>query len=1396
MPQHYLQGALSDLDAFLDEYDPDKKKGKDFGTWYADIARKTGINPDPDHPEHHYDYRAAYREGAEPQLGEDGQYHWPSKFKADDHPNRFVGGVDTRDQKSQPAVDQILNAIAHAEGTRGDYRARGGSGEYGKYQFMPETWNDWSQRYLGEVKDPTPENQDAVARSRVQDLLNKGHTAEQIASMWNSGSPDWEGKRGVNQHGIRYDVPAYVEKFREGLGAGGEEFDADSFLDQFEGEEGDEIDAFLNQQDQKEEMAETVKRAQLGLDQEDKTADMLRVAGAMAGGALAFIPAGLAGIHKIMETSHAGETDLQAASDAVENVLGIPMQLLSTSEQERALEMLTYPFQKIHESSRWWGDKMEKATGSPDAGALIATALEAATYLGLPALKAKLTGSIKARNLDKAMLEARDIHRKRLEQMNAEAKHGEPLLTRDPAEPLKADIPTTAGEFVTQITREEPALSKTLRTTPKIGEKGAPLEAIRAREAVNEYRRKKGLPPIETFNSKEFRTFQKERALEKINEFREKKGLDRFKSERGSFSLERLGTEPDHVAGPAIKMEDGRVITGRDLGVKAGTHAELYNRLPHDLRNKIADSEGFVTERGMYLTRKEAGARVANKSEAEAVKRPEEWQTADVLNRPLEKDAPPPRWRNQDGFIDLNAIKESINDLRERSSQHKELILSALDVEHPWKKIEAPETGFAIKNNFSTRTMWEEWGLERAANIAKAFERDRAIAPHVVLAAENPKTYLPTLPKDLRARVEPASKAMADFFKEAQKMYEDRGIHLDFKGRIQETISDQIKKTTDKAEIAALETALKQVEQMEFVHIPSAMWFESYFGKDPAGAKSVLRLMAGQKRKTFRIEDLVKDGIVKFEDLHPVDVIGSYSRRMGKDFATLDMIDAAIKEGMASKKPQAGFVKIPVREAPILKDYYVHPMLADVIHELTHVMNRGKLGQAYDWAMSGTKMMQFYNPLFLPMYDAVQQAMAMGYRTPKAWVKGGGELGRYISDSLRDVHKKTPEYWEALRNGLASKPFDMPFDTFLYQLEKLKMTRGEQAVKFATDLWPHHKIKELYNASWHVAWELDKAMRMATYKMFREQGMTAREAAQTAARFHGDYASVPVSTRRAANKLFFTPTFKIAMGKLYSDMLKGAMKTGGLLGKDVSTKALGRGIFNTFAITQGFDTLMTYGLGFERDQWGRRYTKRVEMEDGTQKDIVLTWSTPANMFLKYLYRAQEAYTTPYDTLPKAFLDSNKWEFHPVWRTIYEVTTNSGASGKQIYSPFDKDIVKIGKGMSYSIANIVRMLGMLDDSVSDPDARKKFAEETNKMLDIFSQPFVFKYLRTPPEIKAYHELRKLRQTLSEQVIRHALRKEGDRDVFTEEHAKVFLKQIQRVMAEFEKQQEKHEKRKKK
>ncbi len=63
------------------------------------------------------------------------------------------------------------------------------TGAYGKYQIMPRNWIAWSGRYLGNRwAQPTPRNQEFVARQRVLDLFEKRGEWRRVAYWWLTGN--------------------------------------------------------------------------------------------------------------------------------------------------------------------------------------------------------------------------------------------------------------------------------------------------------------------------------------------------------------------------------------------------------------------------------------------------------------------------------------------------------------------------------------------------------------------------------------------------------------------------------------------------------------------------------------------------------------------------------------------------------------------------------------------------------------------------------------------------------------------------------------------------------------------------------------------------------------------------------------------------------------------------------------------------------------------------------------------------------------------------------------------------------------------------------------------------------------------------------------------------------
>lgn len=129
-------------------------------------------------------------------------------------PSQSAPVQTTNSNGLDPDAVNLAKAIRQTE-SGGNFQAQGKSGEYGAYQYLPSTWATDSQKYLGQavpLQSATPEQQNEVAYKKIKDLKDQGNNVGQIASIWNSGSPDWQGKVGTNQYGVAYDTPAYVDK--------------------------------------------------------------------------------------------------------------------------------------------------------------------------------------------------------------------------------------------------------------------------------------------------------------------------------------------------------------------------------------------------------------------------------------------------------------------------------------------------------------------------------------------------------------------------------------------------------------------------------------------------------------------------------------------------------------------------------------------------------------------------------------------------------------------------------------------------------------------------------------------------------------------------------------------------------------------------------------------------------------------------------------------------------------------------------------------------------------------------------------------------------------------------------------------------------------------------------
>jgi hypothetical protein len=86
-------------------------------------------------------------------------------------------------------INDFMTGIACVESV-GRYEAiNKRSGALGKYQFMPRIWRAWSGRYLGNRwAEPTPQNQEFVARERMRDLYQLHQDWRLVAHWWRTGN--------------------------------------------------------------------------------------------------------------------------------------------------------------------------------------------------------------------------------------------------------------------------------------------------------------------------------------------------------------------------------------------------------------------------------------------------------------------------------------------------------------------------------------------------------------------------------------------------------------------------------------------------------------------------------------------------------------------------------------------------------------------------------------------------------------------------------------------------------------------------------------------------------------------------------------------------------------------------------------------------------------------------------------------------------------------------------------------------------------------------------------------------------------------------------------------------------------------------------------------------------
>jgi len=579
----------------------------------------------------------------------------------------------------------------------------------------------------------------------------------------------------------------------------------------------------------------------------------------------------------------------------------------------------------------------------------------------------------------------------------------------------------------------------------------------------------------------------------------------------------------------------------------------------------------------------------------------------------------------------------------------------------------------------------------------------------------------------------------------------------------------------DPKETADLIAQLQKAIDTKFIHISLEGLLEGLAQTNKSAYKRALTLLSSKKRATVRFQDLLEgdDPVFNESDVNFSDIIRHYANRKGRDLAVLNLRNVAELEGAIMSFDGANVVNNYVlpKAIPFIKDKQMHPFVMQAYDQLLEPLETGNIILTY---LRHTKMGQFFNPFIMPMYNVVQMnQVGVNFITDPEGSK------KAIMDAYNDVVNRTPRFLEYERLGLSSQPDVLlrsqqereyaravflgknvhlgkvarPVTWVKEYLQYVRkgtsdsrnrkreapVTAEEQALAHAINFVEQggRGVLGMYNSLSDMAWIGDTISRVVTARYLQDvKGMTAKQAVQEASRATGMYSDIPRNTRRVLNLLFFTPSFKIAMANFFLSSLRSMSLILDKDSRNMYHKEKAMVVTRTLGIFFAYDFLMTAVLGFEREELGRRYFKRVETVDtinryprGT-KEVVLSWSSPHNLFSKYLDKLNTVMYRP-ETInrPAAFMSQFGYEFHPAYTIMANVIANKrSVSNESIYNFFDSETEQALRIGRYVVGNTYGIFRAALDQDLDPRGRELVVENYNNSIAFITGLVAFPYER--------------------------------------------------------------------
>ena len=720
-------------------------------------------------------------------------------------------------------------------------------------------------------------------------------------------------------------------------------------------------------------------------------------------------------------------------------------------------------------------------------------------------------------------------------------------------------------------------------------------------------------------------------------------------------------------------------------------------------------------------------------------------------------------------------------------------ILGAFSTEQPFRDINAPETGKAQKALASRRSMGSERAIEIVAKelnpITKGLpeEQARNVWKHVFFKVSNPK-YNET-PAEIRKQVDEAVAVINTVNKEYLGLLKKEGVlnqawpesHISREsGRWSELATQAADITEGKFRIPGVPKKLgseetrfnledrrlgeifkemdgiagriEKLKSLRYIHLPSRIWMAEKSSEDPEGFDAVLSgNFSGIKgRRTLDPYDLTqikdKNGqpLLNPDKVDAREALALYVRYVEGQRAQAEIRRTAIAEGLVKtiKAAPSDWAKPDVEKFPIFAGKKLHPAFYDLLKSYHNATGKNStLNKLFTYM----KMQNFINPIIMPMYDTFQAV---------ALTQGRAILPWNLLRAYKDAMGNTENYREASWYNLFSKPDAAPFKDFQEQLQrqlkggglegwaKTEMDRliktGEKLPKKAALLLPR-VTRDIYHGMWFTAWKGDQILRMASYNVMRKQGFSPQDSARLAAEAHADYAGVPKASRKTLNKIFFTPTFQISMMKWAARQMMAPAK----VATAQLNKAMGKStsidtkmevqrsmtLLTSMAMLGGMHYLITNLLGWETEEWGRKYKKEVvDPDTGEKKEVVVSFANPINVPLKYYH--QFIRRRDGTTKPEQIAKYGQFLIHPMYRLLINIAQNKRPNGEPIVDQFDSPAKVAIDWSRYVSGQMVTLYREILDKpeTTEAEAFKLLRENDQPKLDQAMRTIAFGYVR--------------------------------------------------------------------